>query len=89
MLIRTTLEPAVLSGQWEKGERKRVPTPMSEHRSLNRNKDTGKSFKEEPRERKHRKKDQEKKNSVNSEDLMKVSTKEVKHDKQRIQKILS
>ena len=58
---RATLEPAVLSGQWEDGERERVPM----HRSLNRNKDTGKSFTEdrdrEPRERKHRKKAKKKK----------------------------
>ena len=56
-----TLEPAVLSGQWEDGERERVPTPMPVHRSLNRNEDTGKSFTEEPRERKHRKKTKKKK----------------------------
>ena len=51
----------MLSGQWEDGERERVPM----HRSLNRNKDTGKSFTEdrdrEPRERKHRKKTKKKK----------------------------
>lgn len=58
---RATLEPAVLSGQWEEGEKERVPTPMPVHRSLNRNKDTGKSFTDEPRERKHRKKTKKKK----------------------------
>lgn len=58
---RATLEPAVLSGQWEEDEKERVPTPMPVHRSLNRNKDTGKSFTDEPRERKHRKKTKKKK----------------------------
>ena len=58
---RATLEPAVLSGQWEEGERERVPTPMPVHRSLNRNKDTGKSLADEPRERKHRKRTKKKK----------------------------
>ena len=54
---RATLEPAVLSGQWEEGERERVPTPMPVHPSLNRNKDTGKSLADEPRERKHKEKE--------------------------------
>jgi len=58
---RATLEPAVLSGQLEEGERERVPTPMPVHRSLNRNKDTGNSFTEEPRERNHGKKTKKKK----------------------------
>ena len=51
----------MLSGQWEEGERERVPTPMPVHRSLNRNKDTGKSLADEPRERKHRKRTKKKK----------------------------
>ena len=54
---RATLEPAVLSGQWEEGKR----DPMPVHRSLNRNKDTGKSLADEPRERKHRKRTKKKK----------------------------
>lgn len=56
-----TLEPAVLSGQWEEGERERVPTPMPVYRSLNRNKDTGKSLADESREHKHRKRTKKKK----------------------------
>ena len=51
----------MLSGQWEEGERERVPTPMPVHRSLNRNKVTGKSLADEPRERKHRKRTKKKK----------------------------
>ena len=58
---RATLEPAVLSGQLEEGKRERVTTPMPVHRSLNRNKDTGKSLADEPRERKHRKRTKKKK----------------------------
>ena len=58
---RATFGPAVLSDQWEEGERERVPTPMPVHRSLNRNKDTGKSIADEPRERKHRKRTKKKK----------------------------
>ena len=51
----------MLSGQWEEGEREVVSTPMQVHRSLNRNKDTGKSLADEPRERKHRKRTKKKK----------------------------
>ena len=58
---RAMLEPAVLSGQWEEGERERAPTPMPVHPSLNRNKDTGKGLADEPRERKHRKRTKKKK----------------------------
>ncbi|XP_078384541.1 uncharacterized protein LOC144666963 isoform X2 [Oculina patagonica] len=57
----STLAPAVHGGQWEEGERERVPTPMPVHRGLSTNTDPGKSFEEEPRERKHKRKKKHKK----------------------------
>ncbi|XP_078383528.1 uncharacterized protein LOC144666048 isoform X1 [Oculina patagonica] len=57
----STLAPAVHGGQWEEGERERVPTPMPVHRGLSTNTDPGKSFEEEPRERKHKRKKKYKK----------------------------
>ena len=49
------------TGQWEEGERERVPTPMPVHRALSTRTEPGPSFEGEPRGRKHKKKKKQKK----------------------------